>query len=91
MPTLHKVNRGYQVTIPKTIREQMDLEIGDYILVDLAEDEIRLRPVKVVPKDASEASGRFWEDIDKGASASVTEEDIAQEVQAYRMERRDKT
>ena len=81
----------YQVTIPKEIREQMDLHIGDYLLIDLAEDQIRLRPVKGLPEAVSETSRRFWEDIDQGARSSVTEEDIAGEVQAYRTQRRHKT
>jgi AbrB family looped-hinge helix DNA binding protein len=88
MSTLYKVNRRHQVTIPKDIREKIDLHIGDYILIDLAGDEIRLRPVKERQKTHSQPSRSFWEDIDRGAPLSVTEEEIVQEVRAYRAQHR---
>jgi len=91
MPALHKVNRGYQITIPKTIREQIDLHIGDHVLIDVVEDEIRLRPVQAISKSPSDVSQRFWKDLDEGVSLSVTEEEIAEEVRAYRVQRGNKT
>ena len=90
MATLYKVHRGYQITIPKSIREKMDLHIGDPILIELTEDEIRLRPVHGVPKATSKTSRSFWKDVDEGPPCPVTEEDIIQEVQTYRTQRRNR-
>lgn len=89
MSTLYKVNRGHRITIPKNIREKINLHVGDYILIDLAGDEIRLRPAKEGQEALSEASRRFWEEIDQAPPLLPTEEEIAQEVRAYRAQRKE--
>jgi len=40
------VTRKGQVTIPKRIREEMDLHLGDRVLFLVRDDEIVLKPVR---------------------------------------------
>jgi antitoxin PrlF len=41
------VTRKGQVTIPKRIREEMDLHLGDRVLFLVRDDEIVLKPMRV--------------------------------------------
>jgi antitoxin PrlF len=47
MPT-SKVNRNYQVTIPKDVRRKAKIDIGDTVLVEYDQNEntVRLTPPK---------------------------------------------
>ncbi|MCD6357456.1 MAG: AbrB/MazE/SpoVT family DNA-binding domain-containing protein [Thermoproteales archaeon] len=44
MPTV-KITRKYQVTIPKEIREKLNLRVGDLLRVEVEGDKIILKPV----------------------------------------------
>ena len=45
---ISKVNRNYQVTIPKTVREKAKIGRGDMVMVEYDESEkiVRLKPPK---------------------------------------------
>ena len=38
-----KVTRNYQITIPKEIREKLQINVGDILIVDVEKDRIILR------------------------------------------------
>ena len=38
-----KVTRNYQITIPKEIREKLQINVGDILVVDVENDRIILR------------------------------------------------
>ena len=63
MATLAKVTRGYQVTIPKAVREKAGIQEGDLVSVEARGTEVVMRAQKVV--DADQAW--FWtEEWQKG-------------------------
>ncbi|RLE77584.1 MAG: AbrB family transcriptional regulator [Thermoprotei archaeon] len=45
MSILVRITRKYQVTIPKEIREKLNLKVGDLLKVELEGDKIVLRPI----------------------------------------------
>lgn len=51
-----KLQKNYNVTIPKRFRDALHLNLGDYILFVIKKDGILLRPKKLV--DPSQAY--FW-------------------------------
>ena len=53
MPTVSKIKQKGQLTVPKEIMEQFNLSVGDVLEFSVGENEIRLRPVKMIaiPKD----------------------------------------
>ncbi len=58
--TLVKVVRGWQITLPMDMREEVGLELGSYMEAKLSNGGIFLKPVKLVsPADAD----RRLEDI----------------------------
>jgi AbrB family looped-hinge helix DNA binding protein len=53
MPTVSKIKKKGQLTVPKEIMEKFNLAIGDVLEFSIEENEIKLKPVKVmaIPKD----------------------------------------
>jgi len=43
-----KISSKGQVVIPKEVREKLGLRAGDYLLVELEGDEVKLRKVKPI-------------------------------------------
>lgn len=51
--TLVKVVRGWQITLPMDMREEVGLELGSYLEAQVSDGMIYLRPVRLVsPADA---------------------------------------
>lgn len=50
-----KVRRNFQLTIPRDLRERIGLAVGDYVEVDLQDDAITIRPVKVIRNETRAA------------------------------------
>jgi len=53
MPVV-KITRKYQVTIPKEIREKLNLHVGTFLIVEVEDDRIILRPMIKPSKDPIE-------------------------------------
>ena len=51
---LTKVTSKGQVTIPKAVREQYDIEAGDYLLFDPEGDELIVRKGQMITDDSLE-------------------------------------
>lgn len=47
-----KVNRSFQITVPKKYREVFNIDIGDVIEFDLREDGILVRPLDLQRRQA---------------------------------------
>ena len=54
MAFLVKITRKYQITIPKKIREKLNLRVGDLLKVELEDGKIVLRPLIKREKDPLE-------------------------------------
>ena len=48
---LVKVKRNYQITIPQNLRRLIRLTVGDFVEVDIQDDTLVIRPVKVIHPD----------------------------------------
>ncbi|MBF0292797.1 MAG: AbrB/MazE/SpoVT family DNA-binding domain-containing protein [Nitrospinae bacterium] len=47
-----KVNRSFQITVPKKYRKVFNIDIGDVIEFDLREDGILVRPLDLLRRQA---------------------------------------
>ncbi|HEY44431.1 MAG TPA: AbrB/MazE/SpoVT family DNA-binding domain-containing protein [Anaerolineae bacterium] len=57
-PTLTKVTRNGQITLPAAVRRAANIEEGDLIAVVVEGDTIRLSPQKLIDK----SQAYFWSD-----------------------------
>jgi AbrB family looped-hinge helix DNA binding protein len=53
-PTLTKITRNYQVTIPPAARRALKLKVGDFVEASPRRDGVLLRPTKLVTPETFE-------------------------------------
>ncbi|MFX4300662.1 AbrB/MazE/SpoVT family DNA-binding domain-containing protein [Alicyclobacillus tolerans] len=73
--TFSKVTRNGQVTIPKSIRERLHLEEGDYVEMIYGQEGILLRPKKVKFFDPGQAYywTEEWQERERQADEDIRE------------------
>src|SRR5260370_29684772 len=91
---LMRVRRLAQLTVPAEVRRALNVQEGDYLEAKIVKDGVLLKPVAMVERK------RAWKRIQKIASrvrgrkrdpkedVKAEEEKIAEEVKAYRRERK---
>jgi AbrB family looped-hinge helix DNA binding protein len=70
---LVKVKRNYQITIPQSLRKFFRLAVGDYLEVDLQDETLVIRPVKVVHPDQAYFFTKEWQEKEAEADKDITE------------------
>ena len=46
-----KILKGDRVSIPREFLKSMNLQVGDFVLVESTNKELRIIPARVVPRD----------------------------------------
>jgi AbrB family looped-hinge helix DNA binding protein len=92
--TLLKILRSAQITLPAELRRKFNLAAGDYLEAQAVKEGILLKPVTVVERE------KAWKQVsavlkevhakhpERGLSPREEEEWIAQQVKAFRKEKR---
>lgn len=70
---LVKVKRNYQITIPQSLRKFFRLAVGDYLEVDLQDETLVIRPVKVVHPDQEYFFTKERQEKEAEADKNITE------------------
>lgn len=70
---LVKVKRNYQITIPNNMLKSFNIVEGDYMEVEKKNDEIILKPVKVVHSDQAYFHTKEWQKGEAEADKDITE------------------
>ena len=66
-----QIRKKFQITLPRSIRERLGLEEGDYIAVEVRDEEIVLRPKKLVDKGQAWFWSREWQEAEGEAEADM--------------------
>jgi AbrB family looped-hinge helix DNA binding protein len=66
-----QIRKKFQITLPVSIREQLGLEEGDYIAVEARDDEIVLRPKKLIDKSQAWFWSEAWQAAEREAEADI--------------------
>mgnify|MGYP001048696774 CR=1 FL=1 len=70
---LVKVKRNYQITIPQSLRKIVRLSVGDYVEVDIQDDTLVIRPVKVIHPDQEYYFTKEWQEKESEADKDLVE------------------
>jgi antitoxin MazE len=70
---LVKVKRNYQITIPQSLRRLVRLAVGDYVEVDIQDDMLVIRPVKVIHPDQEYFFTKEWQEKEAEAARDIAE------------------
>ena len=79
VPSLTKVTRHGQITLPSEVRRAMEIEEGDLIQVDMEDDRIVLVPKRLVDK----SQAYFWTPVWQAAEAEAEADIEAGRVQSF--------
>lgn len=70
-----KINRGFQLTLPQTFRDNFHLQVGDYLRVNEENGKLIIEPVNIVPKNPIEALESLF-NASSGNFNDLSEEEI---------------
>ena len=71
MTQLVKMTRGGQITIPASIRKELDIEIGDYIEIEVVDDRLVLSPKHLIDKSQAYFWTNSWQEGEREAEEDV--------------------
>lgn len=74
---LVKVKRNYQITIPQSLRKFFRLAVGDYVEVELLDETLVIRPVKVVHPDQEYFFTKEWQEKEAAADKDIAAGKVA--------------
>ena len=66
-----QIRKKFQITLPRSMRERLGLEEGDYIAAEVRDEEIVLRPKKLVDKGQAWFWSREWQEAEREAEADM--------------------
>jgi AbrB family looped-hinge helix DNA binding protein len=70
---LVKVKRNFQITIPQNLRRIIRLAVGDYLELEVKDDTLVIRPVKLVHPDQEYFFSREWQEKEAEAEKDLAE------------------
>ncbi|MBF0466773.1 MAG: AbrB/MazE/SpoVT family DNA-binding domain-containing protein [Nitrospirae bacterium] len=90
---VRKISRGFQITIPRTLRETFGLHIGDMIEFEQKDDMFILRPVEVIRrKEMVQKLKHILENQQENEFSNLSEDEIMtianEEIRKSRKERK---
>ncbi|MFZ5452013.1 MAG: AbrB/MazE/SpoVT family DNA-binding domain-containing protein [Thermodesulfobacteriota bacterium] len=68
---LVKVKKNYQITIPHRLRKFFRLAIGDYVEIELKDESLVIRPVKVVHPHQEYFFTKEWQEKEAEADRDI--------------------
>jgi AbrB family looped-hinge helix DNA binding protein len=70
---LVRVKRNYQITIPQSLRKLFRLTVGDYLEVEIQNETLVIRPVKLVHPDQEYFFTKEWQEKEAEADKDIAE------------------
>lgn len=72
-----KVGPKHQVTIPKEVFEKLELEVGDYLDVQVRGNTIAMVPAKLIPKDQAWFYTPEWQRKEREADETIARGEVS--------------
>jgi AbrB family looped-hinge helix DNA binding protein len=71
-----RIGPKHQITIPKDVFEELDLEVGDFLEVGIEDSTIVLVPKKLIPKDQAWFWTKEWQKREREADEAILKGDL---------------
>jgi len=71
MPAYSKVTRHGQITLPASIRKELDIEEGDLIEIEVVDERAVLMPKKLVDKSQAWFWTKRWQEGEREADEDI--------------------
>jgi AbrB family looped-hinge helix DNA binding protein len=79
MPTIMKISSQGQIRIPKKFMQALGIETGDYLEVDTKQDQIVLKPRKLIDPTQGWYWTKEWQEKEKEAESDIAEDSVSKE------------
>lgn len=76
LPTV-KIGTKHQVVIPNKIFSKLGLAVGDFLTVKMKDNDIMLKPTKLVPTEDLWFHSKEWQDGEKRADKDIAENKVS--------------
>ncbi len=73
---LVKVKNNYQITIPQKLRKKLNLTVGDFLEIEDQNNEIVIKPVKLVHPDQEYFYTKEWQEGEVQADKDIESGDV---------------
>ncbi len=74
---LTKISPKHQITIPKEAFKKLNLEIGDFLGVEVTEEGLLLVPKRLISKDQSWFWSKEWQEKEKEADEAIAKGELS--------------
>jgi antitoxin MazE len=74
---LTKISPKHQITIPQEAFKKLELEVGDYLEVEITDGGLLLIPKKVISKDQNWFWTKEWQSKEREADEAISRGDIS--------------
>ena len=74
---LTKIGPKHQVTIPKTVFERLELDVGDYLDVEVSGTTIKMTPKRLIPKNQAWFHTPEWQGKEREADEAIARGDVS--------------
>ena len=71
MPELIQVRKKAQVTLPQSVREALNIEVGDFLDATVRDGELVLRVKRLIDKDQAWFWTRRWQEGEREAEEDI--------------------
>lgn len=75
MPLI-KVKHNYQIPIPNSLRENLNIAVGDYLEAEKHNGDLVLKPVKMVHSNQAYFYTKEWQDGEAKADKDIKRGDV---------------
>ena len=72
-----RIGPKHQITIPQETLDQLGLEPGDFLEVQVREDALYLIPQKLIPRDQAWFWTREWQGREREADEAIASEELS--------------
>ena len=71
MPAYSKVTRHGQITLPASVRRELEVEEGDLVEIEVIDDKVVLMPKKLVDKSQAYFWTKRWQEGEREADEDI--------------------
>jgi len=77
MPAIMKISPQRQVRIPKRIMQMLNIDIGDFVEIDVQEYEIVLKPRKLIDPSQGWYWAKEWQQIESEVDKQIEDNEMS--------------
>jgi AbrB family looped-hinge helix DNA binding protein len=79
MSAIMKISSQRQIRIPKKIMQLLNIETGDFVEIDIQQNEIILKPRKLIDPSQGWYWTREWQELESAADKQIELNDVSEQ------------